>query len=247
MHFFKSSLIFGGTGILIIAGTIYFGLINPGADEPHSPIVYSLIQTARDRAIAVRAADVVVPALNDPALIKQGAGNYAAMCTGCHLAPGVESTEMSKILYPAPPNLSKLGAPDPARAFWVIKHGIKASGMAAWGKSMEDQYIWNLVAFVKQLPSMSPEQYHEMVEASGGHSHGGGEGMHHDHEEMEGMMHNDGGDMDGDHEADHHHEESSMHRHSDGSMHEHGATPEKPATGTTKADSETKPQQHENH
>lgn len=195
MSFIKSSLILGGAGLVIGAGTIYFGLLNPGADEPHSPMMYKLIETARDRAIAVRAEKITVPALNDVDKIKQGAGNYAAMCTGCHLAPGIESTEMHKILYPAPPDLSKLGASDPARAFWVIKHGIKASGMAAWGTNMKDDHIWNMVAFVQQMPKMTPEQYRTMVAESGGHSHGGGENMpadHHDMKDMEGMAHGDG-------------------------------------------------------
>lgn len=194
MNFIKSSLILGGAGLLIGAGTIYFGLINPGADEPHSPVVYKLIETARDRAIAVRADDITVPTLTDPEMIKQGAGNYSAMCTGCHLAPGIESTEMHKILYPAPPDLSKLGAPDPARAFWVIKHGVKASGMAAWGKNIKDDYIWNMVAFLQQMPKLTPEQYQTMVAESGGHSHGGGETVPEDHgamKDMPGMKHNE--------------------------------------------------------
>ncbi len=229
MSFIKSSLILGGTALLIGTGTIYFGLINPGADEPHSAVVYSLIETARDRAIAVRADDITIPALTDPAMIKQGAGNYAAMCTGCHLAPGVEKTEMSKILYPAPPNLSKLGAPDPARAFWVIKHGIKASGMAAWGTNMNDEYIWGVVAFLKQFPAMTPEQYQDMVATSGGHSHGSGEDSPHEHGGMEGMDHGNGEKADHQDEDTSEHDkqpatsdESSVHRHSDGSLHDHG-------------------------
>jgi mono/diheme cytochrome c family protein len=52
-------------------------------------------------------------------------------------------------LYPAPPNLT-ITTVDAAHAFWVIKHGIKASGMPAWGKSMEDAYIWNMAAFLQQ-------------------------------------------------------------------------------------------------
>ena len=126
-------------------------------------------------------------------MIKQGAGNYAAMCTGCHLAPGIESTEMSMTLYPAPPNLVKLGAPDPARAFWVIKHGIKASGMGAWGKNINDQYIWNMVAFLQQLPKLTTEEYKTLVAESGGHSHGDGETMPASQGKMEGMSHDDGG------------------------------------------------------
>lgn len=186
MSLIKSGLILVGLGAAAVGGDIYFGAIHPGADEPHSAVVFKLIETARDRAIAVRAHDMVVPTLGSEAQIRSGAGNYAAMCTTCHLAPGMAATELSQGLYPAPPELSTLGAPDPARAFWVIKHGIKASGMPAWGKSMSDEYIWNMVAFLQEMPKMSPDQYQALVATSGGHSHGGGESMPHD-DAMPGM------------------------------------------------------------
>ena len=128
------------------------------------------------RSIAVRAAKIDVPSLEDPASVRKGAGNYDSMCTGCHLAPGMKDSEMSVGLYPAPPNLSTVQL-DPAKAFWVIKHGIKASGMPAWGKRMEDSYIWEIVAFLRKLPAMTAEQYAVEVASSSGHTHGGGETM----------------------------------------------------------------------
>lgn len=225
MSFIKSSLILGGAGLLIGTGTIYFGLINPGADVPHSPIVYKLIETARDRAITVHAKDLTVPALNDPMMIKQGAGNYAAMCTSCHLSPGVEKSEMSEGLYPKPPNLFKIGASNPARAFWVIKHGVKASGMPAWGHNMGDEYIWNMVAFLQQLPKLTPEQYQTLVAESGGHSHGG-EDIAEDHgdiHDMPGMSHDDTGMEKGHHDSKPAMsttvDESKPHNHPPGSKH----------------------------
>ncbi|GAB2655293.1 c-type cytochrome [Arenimonas aestuarii] len=199
MSFIKTGLILTGFVAAAVAGALYFGAVHPGADQPHSTVVFKLIETARDRAIAVRTRDVSVPPLGDEAQLKSGAGNYAAMCTGCHLAPGMTATELSQGLYPAPPVLADLGAPDPARAFWVIKHGIKASGMPAWGKSMPDEYIWNMVAFLQQMPQMSPGQYQALVASSGGHDHGGGESMPH-HDGMSGMAgeqmdHHDGADV----------------------------------------------------
>ncbi|MHB8721984.1 MAG: c-type cytochrome [Steroidobacteraceae bacterium] len=44
-----------------------------------------------------------------------------------------------------------------APAFWIIKHGIKMSAMPAWGKSLDDAAIWDIVAFVRQLPQMTPD------------------------------------------------------------------------------------------
>ncbi len=182
------TLVAGFTGAgLVAAGVAYSGLVNVGADDPHLPGVRAFLSMARDRSIEVRARNIQVPDLKDPALLRSGAGNYNAMCIGCHLAPGLEKTELSQGLYPAPPNLSRRGTDgQPAATFWVIKHGIKASGMPAWGHSMGDPYIWGLVAFIQQLPELDAQGYQQLVAASGGHQHGGGEddmhghGSHHD-------------------------------------------------------------------
>ncbi len=164
----------------IFAAVTWFGIYSFAADEPHSAAVSNLITSMRERSIEVRARQVQVPDLGDAVRVVQGAGNYDAMCVGCHVAPGMPPTELSKGLYPAPPNLAE-DTVEPAQAFWVIKHGVKASGMPAWGKSMGDEYIWNLVAFVQQLPKLDEQRYREMVSQSGGHEHGGGESGPHGH------------------------------------------------------------------
>ena len=146
------------------------GAYNVAADDPHTAAVSSLLKTLRERSIETRAAGLQAPDLSETTRIVQGAGNYSAMCAGCHLAPGMSQSELSKGLYPAPPNLSKRKV-EPAHAFWVIKHGIKASGMPAWGKSMGDEYIWNMTAFLQELPKLDADRYEELVAQSGGHHH----------------------------------------------------------------------------
>jgi mono/diheme cytochrome c family protein len=172
----KSIYWLGGLMALTLAIGISFisvGGYDIAADVPHWPLTHSVMETVRTRSIARRSAGIQVPALDDAALITSGAGNYDTMCVGCHLKPGVESTEMSRGLYPPPPSLLERPLENPAAAFWVIKHGIKMSGMPAWGKSMEDKYVWGLVAFLNQLPDMPADRYRELVDASGGHQHGG--------------------------------------------------------------------------
>ena len=166
-----------GAVAIVVLGALVMGagLYNVAADEEHSALVYRLIEATRERSIAIRASDVEVPNLDDRESVRRGAGNYDSMCAGCHLSPGAKETEISRGLYPRPPNLAKAETSDPARAFWIIKHGIKATGIPAWGRSMEDSYIWDMVAFIRKLPSMDAEQYAAEVAASEGHSHGGGE------------------------------------------------------------------------
>ncbi|MCE0850985.1 MULTISPECIES: c-type cytochrome [Pseudomonas] len=212
----------GAVASVAVLGAAYSGLVNVGADDPHFPAVHAFLAMARDRSIAVRARDIEVPDLKDEALIRTGAGNYNAMCIGCHLAPGVENTELSQALYPSPPDLTKSGiGGDPAAAFWIIKHGIKASGMPAWGKSMGDEYIWGIVAFLDQLPQLNAQQYKTMVAASGGHQHGGGESEMHNHEGQH------RGNVPGHHgeqasgASQHDEGHSKAHTHRDGKQHMH--------------------------
>jgi len=163
--------------VLVVAAVavLWSGVYSFAADVRHSEPVLSMIAFARDRSIAIRAADIKVPSLGDQELVTKGAGNYEAMCAQCHQAPGKGSTELSRGLYPQPPDLVR-EAVEPAAAFWTIKHGIKASGMPAWGKSMQDRDIWSLVALLQRLPSMDQAAYHKLVEQSAGHSHGGAPG-----------------------------------------------------------------------
>jgi mono/diheme cytochrome c family protein len=216
----KSTTVFATlVALAAVAGAfVWSGIYNIGADDPHMRATHLVLETLRDRSIEVRAENLTVPDLSDQAMATQGAGNYDAMCVGCHLAPGIKETELSKGLYPAPPNLS-IEPVELAEAFWVIKHGIKASGMPAWGKSMDDSYIWNMAAFLQKLPSLDAAQYRAMVIHSGGHSHGGGETGGHGHMDDADASGHDHDDEDG-HDAAHESGESDEH-HEDESDHDH--------------------------
>ncbi len=151
-----------GLLVLVAVGAgafIWSGAHNLAADEPHWSSTEQVMETVRDRSIAIRASDVVVPALDDESLIRTGAGNYDAMCAGCHLVPGEDHTELSAGLCPSPPDLVRDGIDDSAEAFWIIKHGIKMTGMPAWGVTHDDAAVWSLVAFLQKLPTLSPEEF----------------------------------------------------------------------------------------
>lgn len=147
-----------GTG----AAAVYSGVYDIGADAPHTKLVYWMADTVRSRSITVRDHDIRVPALDDPRMISVGAGQYASMCSSCHLAPGFDSNETWKGLYPQPPLLShkKFKANE---VFWAVKHGIKMSGMPAWGRTHDDNEMWAITAFVMKLPGLSAEQYKTIV------------------------------------------------------------------------------------
>ena len=178
------------SALLVLVGVaaiwIYAGLYNIAADVPHPQPVYWLLETIGDRSVAARARDVAVPNnLDDPSRISRGAGQYADMCSGCHLAPGMKRTEISRGLYPRAPELRHKTDLTPAEQFWIVKHGVKMTGMPAWGVTHDDELLWDVVAFVRKLPELTPDQYESLVknapkheelmremEMGGGHEHG---------------------------------------------------------------------------
>ena len=146
------------------AVAIYAGLYNVAADVPHTQPVYWLLEIMRERSITVRARDIVVPNdLEDAGRISKGAGQYAEMCSGCHLAPGMKRTEISRGLYPRAPELRRDTELTPAEQFWAIKHGVKMTGMPTWGVTHDDELLWDVVAFVRKLPELTAEQYQALV------------------------------------------------------------------------------------
>lgn len=149
----------------IAVGVIYSGLYNVAADRPDPPLIRRLLHSIMERSVEVRAAAVVVPKdLDDPLRIDTGAEHYAEMCVGCHLAPGVGTSELREGLNPRPPRLAGVAAGmDPKELFWIIKHGVRMTAMPAWGLSHGDQSLWDMVAFIRHLPTMTPARYRELT------------------------------------------------------------------------------------
>ena len=94
-------------------------------------MVYNFLEMARTRSIAYASKDIIVPDLEKVEMISSGGADYKDMCAGCHLSPGVESTDFSESLYPKPPNFTNAQVVDrysgAQQSFWAIKHGIMAS------------------------------------------------------------------------------------------------------------------------
>jgi mono/diheme cytochrome c family protein len=149
--------------ILLIAVS---GIYDVAADAPHTAIVRNLIGFARERSIDSRAEDIKAPSLADKDMIADGASHYSEMCTGCHLGPGMKENEMRPGMNPKPPVLADFPPENPGEQFWIVKHGIKMTGMPAWGATHSDKEIWEIVAFVQKLHGMSPGQYHALIKAA---------------------------------------------------------------------------------
>lgn len=146
---------------------VYAGIYNVAADAPHRESVYWILKTVRERSVAARASSIVVPSdLTEKRRIESGAAQYSDMCSSCHLGPGLKRTEISQGLYPRAPELRRGSALTPAEQFWIVKHGIKMTGMPAWGVTHGDELLWDIVAFLGKLPQLSPSEYDVIVKSA---------------------------------------------------------------------------------
>jgi mono/diheme cytochrome c family protein len=130
------------------------------------------------RSVSVRAADEKNPHANDAAAVADGLHHYREMCVQCHGGPGVKSEEFAAGLDPPPPDLGE-EAKDwtDGELFWIIKHGIRMTGMPAFGKSHSDDDIWKIVAFVRQLDQLTDRQKAELKKSGESKSE---QAQHHD-------------------------------------------------------------------
>jgi hypothetical protein len=170
-------------GIFALLGgfaVIYTGAYDVAATAPHWPVTHWIMETARIRSIRAHAAGIQVPPdFDDPRNIPIGVEHFAAHCAVSHGAPGVPRGDIATGLYPPPPDLAKT-APfyNPGELFWIVKNGIKMTGMPSWSDH-SDAELWATVAFIKKLPDMSEQDYATLVMANMAHGaqhhHGGGE------------------------------------------------------------------------
>jgi mono/diheme cytochrome c family protein len=150
------------------AAVVYSGVYDVSAAAPEEPWVARLLDTAKDRAIEKRVAEMPPPpSLTDPSQVTEGQLDFAEMCVTCHGAPGVPKSEIGMGLNPDAPDLKdEARDSSPQHLFWVIKNGIKMTGMPAFGLTHSDAKIWSMVAFLKQLPQMDAAQYAASLKAA---------------------------------------------------------------------------------
>ena len=145
-------------------GVILSGAYNVAATAPHTSVGAWLLDTAKRRSIAVRGSSVQTPQQLTEEQALRGFKEFNEMCVTCHGAPGKARSEAGKGLLPQPPELGKaVQVWDRSHLFWIVKNGIKMTGMPAFAPTHEDSEIWDIVAFIERLPTMTAEQYSRMA------------------------------------------------------------------------------------
>lgn len=139
---------------------LYTGVYDISATSKHFRPVFKLLDIGMRESVERRAASARVPPLDDERLVARGPVQFRRHCVHCHGAPGVAPQPCALGMTPAPANLVQTAREwKPAHVFWVIKFGIRMSGMPAWKMHLGDDDMWAIVAFMQRLPALSAREY----------------------------------------------------------------------------------------
>ncbi|EPX75832.1 c-type cytochrome [Salipiger mucosus] len=150
--------------VALAGGAFYFvAPYNIAASVPHLPGVANVLHGYLGNAVAVRARSVEIPPhvdLENPGLIRLGAGHFATGCLTCHGGPGIDRNPVAQGMRPAPPKLTSEDF-DAKEFWWIARHGFKYTGMPAWpGKSRDDE-PWAMAAFLARYDSFDRAGFEE--------------------------------------------------------------------------------------
>jgi cytochrome c553/cytochrome c5 len=152
--------VLGAAGFLVAAS----GIVPIKASSGHWAITAWFLHFTMRRSIATHTLGLKAPSLDDPSLVLQGAGHYETGCRPCHGGPDLQHPRIPQQMTPHPPYLSpRVSEWDPDELFYIVKHGVKFTGMPAWPAQQRDDEVWAMVAFLRTLPELDVEEYRRLV------------------------------------------------------------------------------------
>lgn len=140
------------------------GIMPITASSGHWPITAWFLHYAMQRSIHTHTLGLEAPPLDDPQAVLKGAGHYETGCRPCHGSPEERMPKVAQGMTPLPPSLPpRLSEWEPEELFYIVKHGVKFTGMPAWPTQQRDDEVWTMVAFLLTLPVLDGQAYRQLV------------------------------------------------------------------------------------
>lgn len=144
--------------LLVLGAAVALSQFSLSALSEPGPAETYLVTSAK-RYLVSRSAGGLTPArVENPALsLASGQMTFGGSCATCHGFDGRTPTAIGRAQYPPAPDLGSPRVQDwsDAELFWIIKNGIRFSGMPGFGRIHSDEDIWNLVRYVRSLSGSS--------------------------------------------------------------------------------------------
>lgn len=157
---FGAALAFAAVGVVAIMLFAWSGLYSVAASSGHWALVEAFLRFGMESSVRTHAPALIPPDLRDESLIRLGAGHFHAGCAFCHGSPGTPVGAAALRMLPPPPELQdKVAEWTDQELFWIVRHGIKYTGMPAWPVQGRGDEVWALVAFLRRLPALDAGSY----------------------------------------------------------------------------------------
>jgi cytochrome c553 len=156
----------GFFALAAVAGSLVVisGIMPIKASSGHWVITAWFLNFAMRRSVVTHSLGTEVPALADAGLVAKGGTHYDFGCRPCHGGPSIPQPAIAQRMTPAPPHLPRVISQwQTQELFYIVKHGVKFTGMPAWPSQQRDDEVWAMVAFLRELPQLTPQQYYELV------------------------------------------------------------------------------------
>lgn len=150
--------------VLALGGVAYVALLirrhGFSAREKPSRVEAFLARHARRIATPAGAKGLKNPYQGTPESLAEAREHFVAHCSTCHGLDGRGDTPIGRNLYPKAPDMTDAETQrlTDGELFYIISNGVRFTGMPAWGGEDSPQSIWELVAFIRRLPQLSPEE-----------------------------------------------------------------------------------------
>ena len=153
---------FGALTVVVVFLTIgYLGivtgrLIPANADAKPGKFERWAAGRSLHATIAREAPTSPPPLASDDATLNAGIKVYGGNCIVCHGAADGQPSTIGFGLYQKAPLLGHHGVEDDpeGETYWKVKHGIRLTGMPAFGPTLSDTEIWQVSVFLKHMDSL---------------------------------------------------------------------------------------------
>jgi thiosulfate dehydrogenase len=153
----------GAAAIVAIAalgsyGSLVTGLVPANADAQPSAFERWAARLSLNATVKREAAALTDPLAPDDATLRAGLKLYGSNCMVCHGAADGKPSNVAIGLYQHAPQLGKHGVEDDpeGETYWKVKHGIRLTGMPAFGMTLTQTQLWQVVTFLKHMDSLPP-------------------------------------------------------------------------------------------
>jgi mono/diheme cytochrome c family protein len=145
--------------VLVLGGlaTAMLGLLPTTADATPPRIERRIAMSAVDASMERRAPQVTNPVPPTDDNLIDGMKIYTMNCAGCHGGVDLKPNPFGQSFYPPVPQLIVHPMDDPEwHIYYATRTGIRYTAMPAWNKTLTEQEMWKVTAFLSRIEKLPP-------------------------------------------------------------------------------------------